>query len=110
MSPPFLPLSLLVTSPISFRNRQGVDAFGKRRIHFNRKETASGWVSWKIMPGSCVAVGMGFGSVDIARTLHDPGHVPGLPPAHLLGAETCGVPATSFRPLYSLADAGLLWN
>lgn len=53
---------------------------------------------------------MGFGSVDIACTQHVPRHVPGLTFACLLGAETCGVPVTSFCPLYYPADAGLLWN
>lgn len=97
MSPPFLPLSLLVTSPVDFFNRHGMNAFSTEKKWFQNRSFGKYFQA---------AVDMGFGLVDIACTQH----VPGLTFAYLLGAETCGVLVTSFYPLYSPADAGLLWN
>lgn len=62
------------------------------------------------MPGSCVTVDMGFGSVDTAHT-----HISLrmcldllLPPGW---KQKCvGFHGTFFCPLYSPADVGLLWN
>lgn len=51
-NPALLPLSLLVTFPAISPADKGIDAFGKRIIHFNRKDTVLEWVSWKVMPGA----------------------------------------------------------